>query len=159
MCRLVKGHRFELLHGPYPLYQCLECRLAIEIRKKDDDHIKILEKYPSCEEIRARLLERHPREPEPDLEKLKADAERLGLTLEDVKHWWAAVVRWRRAGKPVRTDAKVAAILEVCQSCKHFHNGRCRKCRCRVNAGKIPLFNKLRMATEGCPDGRFGPDC
>jgi hypothetical protein len=162
MCFIINGHSFRLVEEPHPLYVCDHCHIAVEIRRKGD-HEPMLASVPSCEEIRARRLERNPPEPEPV--ELEADAKRLGWTIEDAKHWWAAVREWRRAGKPTRTNAQVEAILRICAGdattpkCEHYVNGRCRKCRCRVNTGKIPLFNKLRMATEGCPDGRFGPDC
>jgi hypothetical protein len=158
----INGHRFRLAPNQYPLYVCDHCHIAVEIRRKGD-HEPMLASVPSCEEIRAQRLKQHPRKPEPDPEELEADAERLGWTIEDAKHWLAAIRKWRKAGKPVRSSARVKQILEAhCKPCKHYATewgGRCRLCRCCVNASKMAQFNRLRMANLGCDDGRFGPDC
>lgn len=65
-----------------------------------------------------------------------------------------AVKRWTEAGKPTRTDEQVATIFAICQACEHFAEARskCRLCGCRLNIGKNARFNKIRMATESCPD-------
>lgn len=68
-----------------------------------------------------------------------------------------AAARWIKAGRPTRSEEEVAAILEQhCRPCQHYvsrgraDNGACSLCGCRVNLGK--KLNKLRWATEGCPD-------
>jgi hypothetical protein len=69
-----------------------------------------------------------------------------------------AIRRWERAGRPVRSDEEVAAILgEQCMPCTWYIDGSChhRNCGCRVNQNKTPLTNKLRMATESCPIGKW----
>lgn len=64
-----------------------------------------------------------------------------------------AVLKWRKAGKPVRTDAEVLRILEtICKPCEHFNpKGKCNLCGCRLNIKQSGYVNKIRMATEGCP--------
>lgn len=65
--------------------------------------------------------------------------------------WAKAILAWERAGKPVRSDEQVAAILEVCKGCKHFTGSKCKVCGCRLNVGQHAIINKARMATERCP--------
>lgn len=71
----------------------------------------------------------------------------------------AAVSRWLSAGSPRRADAEVADLLAICQACPTARydaaRGACNKCGCRVNSSGWALVNKLRMATESCPDGHW----
>lgn len=67
-----------------------------------------------------------------------------------------AVRRWVAAGKPERTQEEVEAIYEEhCSKCAMFQNGVCNSCGCPASTDQPPLRNKLRMATEACPLGRF----
>ncbi|MDR3108764.1 MAG: hypothetical protein LBU65_03630 [Planctomycetaceae bacterium] len=51
----------------------------------------------------------------------------------------------------------------VCLTCKVVDDfvsifallGRCNACGCRVGLETSPIFNKIAMATEGCPLGRW----
>lgn len=93
-----------------------------------------------------------------------------------VDHYQAAVRRWHEAGCPIRTDEEMAEIFEQhCAKCPYYANGTCRHEQCGCNVGppdeKSPLVsiasvlgvgkpaealtNKLRMATEKCPTGKF----
>lgn len=87
-----------------------------------------------------------------------------------VQRFTKAVSRWIAAGKPERTDEQVDAILrDHCSMCELFKDSRCthRDCGCQVRSSageKIPLIgwllprgmlNKLRMATERCPAGKW----
>ncbi len=71
----------------------------------------------------------------------------------------AAVSRWLAAGAPRRTDQEVAELLATCQACPtnryDAERGACNRCGCRVNTSGWGLVNKLRMATESCPDGHW----
>lgn len=68
----------------------------------------------------------------------------------------SARVKWHAAGKPERTDEEVARIYnEVCKPCTHFKQlkgdlGWCKLCQCNLNLGNT--LNKIRWATEECPD-------
>lgn len=65
-----------------------------------------------------------------------------------------ALVRWKKAGYPVRSDAEVKRILEThCKPCSWYDKDkkRCKGCGCRVSTGSIAVFNKIKMATEHCP--------
>lgn len=93
-----------------------------------------------------------------------------------VSHYVTAVQRWRQAGSPVRSDAEVSAIFEHhCSRCSFYANGICRHESCGCNVGppdKSSLLleiaalagvrqpaqamtNKLKMATEKCPIGKW----
>lgn len=91
-------------------------------------------------------------------------------TLKLVRVYVTATMRWEAAGRPVRTDEQVDAILaDHCATCPYFADARCTHplcgCQIRSSAGErqqllswlIPaaMLNKLRMATERCPDGRW----
>ncbi len=68
----------------------------------------------------------------------------------------SAEARWIGAGRPIRSEARVAEIFAICQACQHFRpgaselEGSCVVCGCRLRRTG-GLFNKIQMATEGCP--------
>lgn len=68
----------------------------------------------------------------------------------------AALVKWIKAGRPARTQAEIDQLLaDHCSPCDRFRNGTCSSCGCRVNRDTLPFKNKLAMATESCPLGKF----
>lgn len=71
----------------------------------------------------------------------------------------AAVSRWLAAGAPRRSDDEVSRLLSICQACPTNRydaaRGACNRCGCKVNASGWGLVNKIRMATESCPDGHW----
>jgi hypothetical protein len=96
-----------------------------------------------------------PKMTEEQTKELDEGAKVLGLRAADVMHWGQAIFRWNKAGRPVRTQEEVDAIVAICQSneCGKYlaeWGGRCKLCGCRVNSGTIPLTNKAKMATEHC---------
>jgi len=70
-----------------------------------------------------------------------------------------AVLRWHKAGRPTRTQEEVDQILEGhCKNqCEWYdpEKGRCKGCGCVVSASSIAIFNKIKMATEQCPKGKW----
>jgi hypothetical protein len=71
-----------------------------------------------------------------------------------------AVLRWHKAGRPTRTQEEVKAILDNhCKAgpCEWYdpEKGRCKGCGCVVSASSIAIFNKIKMATERCPKGKW----
>jgi hypothetical protein len=73
-------------------------------------------------------------------------------------NYQAAVRRWFAAGRPERTDEEIAAIYdEHCSKCDMYDKVRkiCNSCGCPATKDQPALRNKLRMATEACPLGRF----
>lgn len=72
-------------------------------------------------------------------------------------HYTSAVARWIAAGKPRRTQEEIDHLFAVCQACEHFSQkvSACRLCGCRINRNHRALGNKLAMATEQCPFGKW----
>lgn len=68
-----------------------------------------------------------------------------------------ALARWIAAGRPTRPPALVQQIYQVCTACDRFDPGgdRCRLCGCRVNQHQGGWRNKIAMATESCPLGKW----
>jgi hypothetical protein len=65
-----------------------------------------------------------------------------------------ALKRWQAAGRPVRDTEEVENILEThCKGCDWYDKDskRCKGCGCKVTAGSMAIFNKIKMATEHCP--------
>ncbi len=97
----------------------------------------------------------------PDLTEAR---ERLGISVDDMKHWAQALARWTRAGFPVRSQSDIERCMRICVKCKDFlpdkplctdacqlkTGGRCRRCGCRVSKSSFAVANKIRMATEEC---------
>ena len=70
-----------------------------------------------------------------------------------------ALYRWIKAGRPVRSDDEIERIFETCcNPCEAYdvQSSSCRHCGCRVNLIKAAPLNKIAMATEECPDKKWG---
>jgi len=79
-------------------------------------------------------------------------ADKLGVSLDDVKHYAGAVARWAAKGFKLRSPEEVTRIYETCcQPCDQNIDGRCKKCGCNVSKSRFALTNKIKMATETCP--------
>jgi ribosomal protein L37E len=88
----------------------------------------------------------------------KMETARMG---EKVVNFATAIRKWVAAGRPERTDEQVVAILEDhCKKCNMYNHERqvCNSCGCPANRNLPAIRNKLKMATEQCPLGRFGTD-
>jgi len=71
-----------------------------------------------------------------------------------VATWAEASAGWAAAGLPVRSDAEVQRIFDTfCTACSWYDSVRrlCRGCGCGVNVSGMALFNKIKMATQNCP--------
>ena len=93
-----------------------------------------------------------PTRQEPDL---TPEVERLGITPEMAKRWAFALLKWRKAGYPTRTQSEVDRIVAICVKCKHYVKGRCKLCGCCVSHSKIPIVNKARLFTEACMENKW----
>lgn len=74
-----------------------------------------------------------------------------------VLRWGRAVARWIRHGRPVRSNEQVEALYAICESCNVFDRKKsiCTICDCNVNLSTHATLNKLLMATESCPLGKW----
>ena len=105
-----------------------------------------------------------PKQPKPPDEDFEEILEELGEENAEghslIKLWFRwqqAIKRWKKAGKPLRTDKEVEAILQICRGCDKYDKrlglfGKCNGCGCGVNKSAWGSLNKIRMATEKCPD-------
>jgi len=69
-----------------------------------------------------------------------------------------AVIEWTAAGRPERSDEEVQRIFcHYCEPCKRFDPSQriCLDCGCRVTDGRFALLNKIKMATQHCPKGKW----
>jgi len=133
-------------------FRCAQCRKVTEFH----DEI-VRDRCPRCcGNLEATEPARPTKHHEEHLKQAQAGAERLGLSWSDARHWSAAMARWAAKGFPVRSRQQVAWIeRECCRPCEHYQDGRCTHCRCRVNTNPIAAANKIKMATEDCPLGRW----
>lgn len=65
----------------------------------------------------------------------------------------AAMSKWALAGMPVRNQDQVDELLVICKSCPEYRDQMCTKCGCP--SGKKPVLDKLVLATEKCPLGKW----
>lgn len=78
--------------------------------------------------------------------------------LEKAGHLTVAIARWSRSGFKCRTDEEVAQIYRAhCGPCdaRDQEVDACRLCGCNVRSEGIAVRNKLKMATEKCPRGKW----
>lgn len=68
-------------------------------------------------------------------------------------HYAKAVAEHVASGMQTRTDEEVINLLQICETCEEYQDGRCLQCGCRVSSDKNAFANKLRMKTEKCPRG------
>lgn len=67
-----------------------------------------------------------------------------------------ALLKWNRAGRPVRSAEEVESILtNHCSQCDWYdaEAKRCKGCGCKVTTSSVAILNKLKMKTEECPKG------
>lgn len=75
--------------------------------------------------------------------------------VKQLSNYKKAVAKWTAAGMPVREQSEIDRILAICQGCEHYTDEgrpRCKLCGCSINNQPNGLTNKVRMATENCPD-------
>ena len=61
---------------------------------------------------------------------------------------------------PTRSDVEVQQIFATCESCEFFDRKRktCKVCGCKIRRDGNALTNKIKMATERCPKGKWGDE-
>lgn len=77
--------------------------------------------------------------------------------LPKVRQYTRSVLRWIAAGSPTRSKNETSRIYSnICVVCEEFNKkGSCNKCGCRISRDGAALNNKIRMATESCPLGKW----
>lgn len=77
---------------------------------------------------------------------------------EKVKNYYGAIRRWMANGRPTRSEEEIEQLFEEhCKGCERYDSVKhaCKNCGCTVSTDSSPLANKLAMASEHCPLGRF----
>ena len=75
-----------------------------------------------------------------------------------VVNYFGAIRRWVALGRPTRTQEEIESLFEQhCSDCERYDKDKhaCKNCGCSVSTDSEPLGNKLAMASEHCPLGRF----
>lgn len=75
--------------------------------------------------------------------------------LTQAKNYAKAVTEHVKSGMETRTDEEVINLLQICEMCDKYEDGRCLVCGCRLSASKSAFSNKLRMKSQSCPLGRW----
>lgn len=91
-----------------------------------------------------------------ELEKLDVTTPEYPAMSLQVWLYKEALLKWNKAGRPVRTAEEVETILTThCKKCDWFDPdaNRCKGCGCKVTNSSVAIFNKLKMKTEKCPKG------
>jgi len=146
----------------------MDCELSLtdELQRNLLEDLTIIKQY-TCPHCKNSLNSKYP--PAKVHRQCKSMPESLvkqrpGGIISRLSRWQKAIARWKTAGQPVRSDATVLEILETkCQPCEHFKtnyalaflglpSGSCKLCECKLNLLKNGRANKIRMATESCPD-------
>lgn len=148
---------------------CAMCpvRVLLDKKKKPDVvELPVLgsQQYPPCE---YRLTDQKcavsglPTSPEQcnacAVESIEHSETFMGKTMKYAR----AMRRWVAAGRPERSEERVEHLLEThCRGCRMFDENRqvCNACGCSMKKSLPAIKNKLKMATEGCPLGRFVAD-
>jgi len=112
---------------------------------------------PLCDPQKKRLLAVNARRNCRNSAHVREVAGELGIT-ERLAHYAVALTRWLAAGRPIRSDAEVAHIhSHYCCPCRDYDARRevCTICGCKTRREGQAVRNKIRMATERCPKGKW----
>jgi hypothetical protein len=151
---------------------CAACPLRVFIEKKKEKPtphmLPVLNDdpsaFPSCEFRHSNRVERTC-----GMTNLPVTAEHCNRCAKDtvvnaktimgkVISYATAVRKWTGAGMPTRTQEEIEQLYdEHCSKCSMYDkvNGVCNSCGCPANKDQPAIRNKLKMATEQCPLGRF----
>jgi hypothetical protein len=75
-----------------------------------------------------------------------------------LKTWVEALEQWEAAGSPVRSQSQIDTIYtDHCKPCsfRRKEGNICLVCGCRIATYGFAIFNKIKMATEHCPKGKW----
>lgn len=86
------------------------------------------------------------------------DKDHEASATDKIANYFGAIRRWVASGKPTRTQEEIDRIFnEHCSGCEKYDKEKhaCKSCGCKLSTKGTPLGNKLAMATEVCPLGRW----
>ncbi|HOM19215.1 MAG TPA: hypothetical protein PLQ00_17930, partial [Thermoguttaceae bacterium] len=133
---------------PQRRFRCQQCfrEVLLPVEITEDAARQTLEKEPFC-------LNPRP-QPRPIHQDQSAPAGPPGMFRQAV-NYSKAVLHWFAAGRPTRPPEEIERILAICQACQYYKDGQCHVCGCRVTGDPAAWRNKIAMATETCPKGKW----
>lgn len=148
------------------LFRCLNRKCPAWGQEVTDEACNMCEfkvvKKETCKEARSKAMKEAPQKDRPKFNEDEV-IERTpdGSPPPEYPNWsiqaWMykeALLKWKRAGYPTRTQEEVDRIHEDhCTKCSWYdpEKKRCKGCGCRVTDGAVAVVNKIKMATEHCP--------
>jgi hypothetical protein len=82
---------------------------------------------------------------------------RLRLSAQVAGRYAAALLKWSRAGWPLRRKADVKRIFrQQCLPCPEHRRGKCKKCGCRISEGTLALVIGSRSTSVPPPRSPSG---
>jgi hypoxanthine phosphoribosyltransferase len=70
-----------------------------------------------------------------------------------------AIISHFNNGRQTRSEEEIARIYNVCSECRYFTGKDCSLCGCRVSQTPNAYLNKIAMASQHCPIGKWqNPD-
>jgi len=142
------GHYWTELYIPNGrLWTCGRCqrRVSLPADTTDDRARDVLATQTECPATSRTSPKQQPHASPPGL-------------AQRVWSYAQAVARWMAAGRPTRSAEEIARLLAICRACPHYDPKAqiCRVCGCRTTDAASAWRNKLAMATEECPMGKWG---
>lgn len=81
--------------------------------------------------------------------------------LNKAANYGKAMTKWAKSRFAMRSRREREAILEICQACEHYqpagmnYRAHCKKCGCCLSSRANAFANKIAVATEHCPIGKW----
>ena len=111
--------------------------------------MKVPKKYK--QKIKNKLKKKEEKEKKEEYES-RMDPPPLSKRL---KRFTLSAIKHIAKGMPTCTQEEINERLRICEGCKWFRGGSCRKCGCACNNNK-KFLNKLAWADQECPVGKWG---
>lgn len=74
---------------------------------------------------------------------------------EKVMNYGEAIKKHVFSGMKTRSQEEINRIFKICEKCEFFQNNSCRICGCAISNNPNAFRNKVAMASEHCPIGKW----
>jgi hypoxanthine phosphoribosyltransferase len=74
---------------------------------------------------------------------------------EKIINYSKAVTTHISSGMETRSQEEIERIYKICEACPHFVNNSCALCGCTISKNPNAFRNKVAMASEQCPIGKW----
>lgn len=154
---------------PFVIHKTKTCKEIRKTRKQEEHKLPVLNLQPGYPECPYRYTCTDAKTLKCSITNLRVDPgicarcdketrKRTAKLGTKIVNYFGAIRRWVASGRPRRTQEEIESLFEThCKRCKRYdqNNHACQNCGCQVSTDSEPLDNKLAMATEHCPLGRF----